>query len=79
MFEYHEDIFVPKSTKGSPYSISLRYYEDKNDDLNVIQNPTIQSQIIRDEHIELFIPYNINDNDSLRAKYPDIPMLKNRD
>jgi|GEM_PF-751288 len=78
MVNYDEDIFNPKKSARSEFKLSSMYYENKHKNINVITVPTIQSDVIRDEHLELFIPYDIRDSDSILKKYPGIKTFRKR-
>lgn len=78
MVNYNEDIFNPKKSANSALKISAEYYENKHKDITVVKVPTIQSDVIRDKHIALFIPYDVEDTDSLLSKYPEIKPFRKR-
>ena len=78
MVNYNEDIFNPRQSARSELKLSSIYYENKHKDVNVITVPTIQSDVIRDKHIELFIPYDVTDTDSILNKYPEIKTFRKR-
>ncbi len=78
LVNYNEAIFNPRQSTRSEFKLSSIYYANKNQDVNVITVPTIQSDVIRDKHIELFIPYDVADSDSILNKYPEIKTFRER-
>ena len=51
-------------------------YENKLEESKRITNPTIQSNVISKGFLELFIPYNIKDNEWFQKKFPDVKPFK---
>jgi hypothetical protein len=61
--EYKGAIFY--SDAIGKYSTSAFYYDNQRPDRKYMLEPSIQSDIISDKYIRLFIPYNVRNNDSL--------------
>ncbi|RMH70639.1 MAG: hypothetical protein D6675_08720 [Gemmatimonadetes bacterium] len=73
-FSYSEFIYYPSlGDETTPSVMSKRHYQNflPNDIPYLLIHPVIQSNIIRDEPVQLFIPYLVSDNDSLKARCPD--------
>ncbi len=67
---YHNYLYFPKITKQ--YDVRYYHYENHLPTGEYNFTPTIQSDIINDKYIRLFIPHRPIDDDSLAAKFPGL-------
>lgn len=59
------------------FEVSSNEYENlRPKDAGVIQNAIIQSDIIKDNYIKLFIPYIVDDNQKLKSRCPQLKPLR---
>jgi hypothetical protein len=73
--KYNAFIYFPDNAKE--HGIDYSHYESlMKSDVNSYL-PTIQSDIITDKYIKLFIPYRNSDSDSLSAHFPDLDAFRN--
>ncbi len=68
--EYINYLYFPKITKQ--YDVRYYHYENHLPTGEYNFTPTIQSDIINDKYIRLFIPHRPIDDDSLAAKFPGL-------
>lgn len=79
-FQFHSHIYFPydyisesnRDAHGIWNDNYESFYRKKN---LLITNPVIQSDIIREEYIKLFIPYDVDDNKKLMKHCPDLKPL----
>ncbi|KAA3609291.1 MAG: hypothetical protein DWQ05_22630 [Calditrichaeota bacterium] len=67
---YDETIYFPKSGQMSAHRVLQKHYLDSLDPEHYIKSPIIPGKFVNTGFIELFIPYQITENDSLQ-KYCD--------
>lgn len=59
------------------YEITYSDYQDLYPENQLaITNPIIQSDVIQDQHIRLYIPYLVTDNSQLKAHCPDLVSIQ---
>ncbi len=67
---YNNTIYFPDEL--TEHRISSHYYENLKSSDRRIMDPIIQSDVIKENYLKLFIPYDVADNDSLKASCPDL-------
>lgn len=76
-FKFSSDHHYYPQFFRNTYEVSYNEYENlRPDDAGVLQNATIQSDVINDNYIKLFIPYNVTDNQKLKSLCPDLKSLR---
>lgn len=75
-YTYDDEVFF--SNKDSAYTIDKRYYEEYYDEKELIVRPTIPSEYTNKRYLRLFIPYNVDYNDSLEARCPEVILFKDK-
>jgi len=73
IFKYEYNIFFPDRT--SKYEMSAVYYNNLRPEKDIITKPLIQSDVIKSKFIKLFIPFDVDDKDSLLIRCPDVKHL----
>lgn len=71
---FNSHIYYPQ-TNFSSYNLLPHHYENLKSfgkDDHIITSPLIQSDVIKDNYIKLFIPYDINIHNKLLAKCEDL-------
>jgi hypothetical protein len=74
LLRYDAHIFFAET--DSRFSVEAAFYENfRQQEGNTIDHalfrfPSIQADVIRDPYVRLFLPYRVNDNDSLRRRMP---------
>lgn len=72
LFSLDSDIYMP----GEP-GVSPNYYENQRREDEVFRTlPSIQSDVIRDPYLKLFIPYYRRHNPALARRCPDVKPLR---
>jgi hypothetical protein len=70
---YYPDYF------RNAYELSFEEYENlRPSTAGVIQHPIIQSDIIKEGFVRLFIPYNVSDNNKLKSICPELKPLRQK-
>lgn len=71
-----DHLYYPQFYRNQ-YEMSYNEYENLRPDPDrVIQSVMIQSDVIRDNHIRLYIPYHVDDNKKLKSRCPELEPLR---
>ncbi|MEM9673279.1 MAG: hypothetical protein AAF992_11830 [Bacteroidota bacterium] len=73
-FSYSEEIFYPD--QESAYLLLSRHYEDQRQEPSSVLVPLIPSEYLAQDHLRLFLPYLVSDNDSLRQACPEVEIFR---
>ncbi|KAA3663114.1 MAG: hypothetical protein DWQ10_00905 [Calditrichaeota bacterium] len=63
---YDETVYFPLGTQAAEFKVSQKHYMDTVDPERYIKSPVISTKIVTNDYFELFIPYSIAENDSLK-------------
>ena len=73
-----DHIYYPGHYRNT-YELSNDEYENlRSEKTNVIKTPIIQSDVIEDSYLRLFIPYQVNYNQQLKTRCPDLKPVMER-
>lgn len=73
-----DHIYYPGHYRNT-YELSNDEYENlRLESTDVIKTPIIQSDVIKDSYLRLFIPYNVNYNKLLKTSCPDLKPVMER-
>ncbi|WKN41041.1 hypothetical protein [Tunicatimonas pelagia] len=73
-YGYSEEIFYP--AEQTTNHIFNQHYEDRYDEPQATLIPLIPSEYIEHDHLRLFLPYLVSDNDSLQQVCPESAALQ---
>jgi len=73
-FSYSEEIFYPN--QESAYRLLNEHYEDQREEPSSVLVPLIPSEYVAHDHLRLFLPYLVSDNDSLRQACPEVEIFR---
>lgn len=74
--DYTEVVYY--TDENTKYSMPSSSYENKSKNILTVNKPIIQSNIIQEGFIELFIPYDIKDNHFIELTNPSIVPFKKK-
>lgn len=75
---YDERIYFPLATQAAQFKISKKHYTETLDPERYIKGSVISKKVITEDYFELFIPYQIAENDSLLKYCSGLLPLKSR-
>jgi hypothetical protein len=72
--QYRSYIFFPE--QNSEYGVIYAYYENLRPPEEKFTSPSIQSDVITEKYVKLFVPYRNSDSDSLQKYFPELKRFR---
>jgi len=72
--QYRSYVFFPE--QNSEYGVIYAYYENLRPPEEKFTSPSIQSDVITEKYVKLFVPYRNSDSDSLQKYFPELKRFR---